>query len=525
LDVEDVAKGLRIADEDGALDGLPASSGPSDPLQAAASAARPEATKAKGQLARNSVVHDKYRLLGDPRLVAGELAFKALHLGTGRRVELRVLAQGSAAQSPEAARMLRAARAAGRAPHSNVLNVIDSGHDMEGRPFVVYELFGGVPLTELVARNGPCELAVAVEIMGQLLDGLSALHARGIVHRQLRPENVLVDGGPDALRVKLTGLAYSVQRDRGADALELPRGYSRYLSPEARRGEATTIEAVDLYAAGVLMRFLLTGDAASECELAPEIERAVARATALDAEERFQSAEQFRACVSALSGPSTRESLIPSGALFSDLRFMLKRREVAREEQTALEQGTGRLELYPVLLVIETYYARVGAPGWAALLEQLPAAEHLLPASGSSGRHRSQGVPSELFSELLQQADQLSGRGNLRFVVELGEELARRGLARFCSALPAQLTPECLIACIPNLWRSLAREGEVWTLEQRDGHARVGVRGQLGPTLERSALFAGMLRGQLRLLSPGCELNMHAAQALGDAADVYVLSW
>ena len=119
----------------------------------------------------------------------------------------------------------------------------------------------------------------------------------------------------------------------------------------------------------------------------------------------------------------------------------------------------------------------------------------------------------------------LASRGNLRFVAELGEELARRGLARFCSALPAQLTPESLVACVPALFRSFRRQGEVVVIEQRSGSARLSLRAATAASLELSALFAGLLRGQLRALSPEAEVNLVAAEALGDGADILVLSW
>ena len=541
-----VAKGLRLADED-----FQVGAGPAEPSLARSGAEEPHASTATGRvlpvtggagtpsdhgellpssLPSGTVVHGKFRVIGVRPRSGDELAFKALHLSTGRRVELRLLPEGVSAHGAESARMLRSARAAGRAPHSNVLNVVDSGVDLEQRPFVVYEQFAGVPCAELLARRGPCDLKVAADIVGQVLDGLSALHARGVFHRQIRPENVLVDGSADEVRVKLVGLGYSLQLGREADAPELPRGYSRYLAPEARRGEAVATPAVDIYATGVLLRYLLTGDAAPTSELPPPVERALGRALADDPDERFPSTEQFRACVSAIAGPSTRESLLPSGSLLSDLRFMLRRSEAALEERGgepdhALDQAAGRLELYPVLLIVESLYARVGALGWSALLSELPDVEQLLPAAGQGDALTAGGVPVALVSAMLRQADQFSGRGNLRLIAELGEELARRGVSRFCAAMPAQLTPECLVACVPVLWRSLVREGEVSFGEHKDGSARVTVRAQALPSLELSALFAGLLRGQLRLLHGDSELNWCASEALGDGADVYVLSW
>ena len=525
-----MAKGLRLADEDF----VPAEPAfVSDrvlPATGAAGTPSDHSELLPSSLPGGTIVHGKFRVVGARPRSGDELAFKALHLSTGRRVELRMLPEGVSAQGVEAERMLRSARAAGRAPHSNVLNVVDSGVDREQGPFVVYEQFAGVPCAALLASRGPCELSVAAEIVGQVLDGLSALHARGVFHRQIRPENVLVDGSGDELRVKLVGLGYSLQRGREADAPELPRGYSRYLAPEARRGEAVATPASDIYAAGVLLRYLLTGDAAPTSELPAPVERALSRALAEDPDERFLSAEQFRACVSAIAGPVTRESLLPSGSLQSDLRFMLRRSEAALEERggepdPGLDHAAGRLELYPVLLIVESLYARVGALGWSALLSELPEVDQLLPASGQGRALTADGVPVTLVSAMLRQADEFSGRGNLRLIAELGEELARRGVSRFCAAMPAQLSPESLVACVPVLWRSLVREGEVSFGEHKGGSARVTVRAQALPSIELSALFAGLLRGQLRLLHGDSELNWSASEALGDGADVYVLSW
>lgn len=531
-----MAKGLPLVDEDFSAGKRPTAAPPVVPRPghlagpgAVLSDASPDEDFVSSAVPNGTVIHGKFRVLAARRRAGDELAFKALHLGTGRRVELRLLAEGVLPESPEAERMLRSARAAGRAPHSNLLNVVDSGLDGERRPFVVYEQFAGVPCSDMVGRLGPCDLIMAADIVGQVLDGLSALHARGVFHRQLRPEHVLVDGTADQPRVKLIGLGYSLMHGRDTAAPELPRGFSRYLAPEARRGEALATPAVDIYAAAVLLRYLLTGADHGERDLPATVEPAVARALAEDPDERFQTAEQFRACLSAIAGPSTRESLLPSGSLLSDLRFMLRRREAAQSERLHATQpdpvvGEGRLEHYPVLLIIESLYARIGAAGWSALLGELSEIEQLLPAAGLADQHRERGVSTTLVEGMLRSADALGGRGNLRMLAELGEELARRGIRRFCSALPLQLTPECLVACVPVVWRSLVRGGEVTANAQHSGTARMSVRCQQ-PSLELSALFAGLLRGQLQLLSPRGEVNWVASQALDDGADVFVLSW
>jgi len=522
-----VAKGSELADDDLAK-ASPVARAALASGERASGSPQPRTASARPASNEAGILHGKFRVLGLRQTLGDELVYKALHLGTGRRVELHMLAQGVAAQSPQAERMLRAARAAGRAPHSNILNVVDSGLDAEQRPFVVYEQFAGISCRELVAERGPCDLRLATEIIGQVLDGLTALHERGVYHRCLRAEHVVVDGGVDDLRVKMSGLGHAGLRNREDEAPALPRAYSRYLAPEARRGEGTLAPAIDIYAAGVLLRFLLTGEAGLDAELPPQIELAVARATAEDRDERFQTAEQFRACLSAITGPTTRASIIPSGSLLSDLRFMVQRRSASEQQDGASLAASGDgglLELYPVLLVIEALYARIGADGWRALLAHVPELEQLLPAAGNSQRFRTKGVASSLLRAMLGHADELSSRGNLRLVAELGEELARRGLGRFCAGLPAQLTPEGLVACVPALWRSIAREGEVVLIEQRTGLARLSVRAQRAPSLELSALFAGLLRGQLRMLAPEAEVNLLASEALGEGADILVLSF
>jgi hypothetical protein len=155
----------------------------------------------------------------------------------------------------------------------------------------------------------------------------------------------------------------------------------------------------------------------------------------------------------------------------------------------------------------------------------VPEIEQLLPAAGRGAQFRDEGVSALLVARMLGKADELCGKSNLRLVVELGEELARRGLDRFCAALPAQLTPGVVVACVPVLWRSIARGGEALQIDQRNGTARLSVRMESGASLELSVLFASLMRGQLRLLTRDGEVNLIAAQALDDGADILVLHW
>lgn len=480
--------------------------------------------QADQQVPRDQVVLDnKFQVLVELGARDDAVLYAGLHLSTGRSVELHLLPRGVPAQSPAGERMVRAARAAGRVPHPNILSVVDSGSDPEGRPFVVYEQFGGVTAADWVERHGPLRPRQVGEIMMQVLAALEALHARGVIHRHLRPESVLIEPGEaTSFRVKLSGFGYASIAGRANEPPDLPRGFSRYLSPEARLGE-TNAKAMDIYAAGVLMRFLLSGDAEPAVGLDATSARIIARATAEAPEERFLTAAHFGSAVAILV-PEGLESLPPPDPLAADLKFLQRRR--ARESGiTETASGKGRLELYPVLMMIEAAYGKLGAEGWRTLCEDVPDAEQLLPAAGNSDAWLAQGVPMDLVARLLAAADRIAGRGDLSFLLEVGAAVEKRGVSRFCPELPAQLTPEVLVDCVPVLWRSLARHGEVVVLDRTVHGARIAIRDQLEPSLELCAVMAGLLRAQLRSLSRAAEVSTLACQALGDAADIFVLSW
>ncbi len=478
----------------------------------------------------DSVLDGKFRVL-DQLSESAELRVHAgVHLQTGRDVELHMLPPGLVANGPAAERLVRAARAAGRAAHANVLNVLDSGTDPEGRPFVVYERFDGETLAALIARDGPFETAEAGQIMTQVLLALEALHARGVIHRYLRPDCVLIERRMNAApRVKVTGFGYAFAASRAnaaqAIAPELPRGYSRFLAPEVRRGESSTSAAIDIYAAGVLMRFLLTGELDRARDLEANAARAIEHATADDPDERFLSAETFASAV-ALLLPAQEQApaLPPEDSLAADLLYMQQRR--ARESGICdAPTGEGRLELIPVLLMVEAIYARSGAAGWERIVREVPDAELLLPAAGRREAYLAQGVPMDLVSRLLGAADRVYGSGDLRSLAEVGEALVRRGLGLFCKALPALSTPDGVVDCVPVIWSSLSRHGQVVVLQRKPRAVRIAVRAQVEPSLELCAVVAGLLRAQLRAIGADAEVNTVACQALGDAADIFVLSW
>lgn len=471
------------------------------------------------------VLANKFRLVKQLGVFDDDVVFEALHTGTERRVRVHMLRPHEQAKSPSAERMRRAARAVGRVPHPHVLGVVDSGLDHTGRPFLVYEYFGSATLAELIQREGPLPVETAARIVCQLLDALAALHQHGVVHRCVRPENVLIDTSSGEARSKLTGFSFATVQGKFEDAPPLPRGFSRYAAPEARRNAEATGAGLDVYAVGVLLRHLLSGDAGKDSGLEPRAERAIARACAEDPEERFTGADRFLAAVSMLlPDAGDVEVTLLEDRLVADFRYMQQRRE--RESGIELTStGASRMELYPVLMMVEAIYARLRGDGWKQLCQQLPQLERLLPGAGNGPRLRQEGVPAELVIDMLRAADALAGHGDLGWLTEIGEAMVKRGLQRFCPQLPAQLSPPGMVDCVGQLWSSIARHGEVVVIERTLTSARVAIRAQTAPSLEVCAVMAGLMRAQLRTMAEDGEVSTIASQALGDAADIFVLSW
>ena len=173
-----------------------------------------------------------------------------------RPVALKRLAENLARDEDLQRRFLREARLAARLAHPNVVRVFDVGED-DGRPFIAMEYVEGGTLAELVAQRGQLPVAETATLGTQMCAGLAAVHAAGLVHRDVKPQNLLLrtDGvlklgdfgiaaGHDGTRLTLAGTVL---------------GTAGYLAPEQARGEEVTA-AADIYAVGAVLYELLTGE-------------------------------------------------------------------------------------------------------------------------------------------------------------------------------------------------------------------------------------------------------------------------
>ena len=185
--------------------------------------------------------------------------YRALHVQLHKPVAVKVLL-GSGRKT--IGRLLREGRAAANVQHENVVAVHDVGALDNETPFLVMELLEGTSLDERLADKGQLPLEEALEITKQLLAGLEAVHASGVVHRDVKPANVfLVESGNDSVHVKL--LDFSISQLSEASRLTATGeivGTPAYLSPEQARGESDLDVRVDIWATGVVLYEMLAGD-------------------------------------------------------------------------------------------------------------------------------------------------------------------------------------------------------------------------------------------------------------------------
>lgn len=173
-----------------------------------------------------------------------------------RDVAVKIL-RGDLSSDPVALlRFQREANAASGLNHPNIVEVYDVGED-EGRHYIVMELMSGTTLKELIGRRGSLDKYEAVSIMEQLVKAVEKAHENGVIHRDIKPQNILVQSDGT---VKITDFGIALAED----ALQLTKsdsvlGSVHYLAPECARGEGASIQS-DIYALGVVFYELLVGD-------------------------------------------------------------------------------------------------------------------------------------------------------------------------------------------------------------------------------------------------------------------------
>ena len=201
------------------------------------------------------VLAGRYRLV--ELLGQGGMAtiFRAHDAQLGRDVAVKVLRAEYGRDPAFVARFRQEAQSAAALNHPNVVNVFDYGME-SGDPFIVMELIDGGDLASIIRERGPLEPVAAARIAQQIFEALDAAHARGIIHRDIKPTNVLLTSGG---RVKVAD--FGIARAFSEAQLTMPGttlGSVHYFSPEQARGEMVT-SASDVYSAGLVLFEMLTG--------------------------------------------------------------------------------------------------------------------------------------------------------------------------------------------------------------------------------------------------------------------------
>ena len=186
--------------------------------------------------------------------------YKATDRILERTVAVKILAEHLSDDERFVARFKREALAVAKLIHPNIVQVYDTGVD-EGRHYIVMEYVEGRSGAQILQRQGPVEPEIAAEIGIQACAGLDYAHRRGIIHRDVKPGNLMIVGGPvggGEMIVKLTdfGIARAIEQTRITQVGSVV-GTAAYLSPEQVRGEEAT-PATDVYALGVVLYQFLT---------------------------------------------------------------------------------------------------------------------------------------------------------------------------------------------------------------------------------------------------------------------------
>lgn len=310
------------------------------------------------------VIAGKYEVIA--RIGAGAMGqvFSALHRELGERVALKFLRREALAHPELVQRFALEARAAARIRSEHVARVFDVGALPNGIPYIVMELLQGETLSDLLVKRGAMPPEVAVDFALHVCEALASAHAKGVVHRDIKPDNLFLvrnGSGPQTIKVLDFGVSKLGLGERGAAGerpsmpTTLPVGSPAYMSPEQIRSFAEVDPRTDVWSLGCTLFELLTatmpfeGSTLIELRAAilekdpvrlrarlasapPELEAVISRCLEKDPERRFANVAELAQALAPFASERARvyvercQFLLPeSGPLESSPRIELRR--------------------------------------------------------------------------------------------------------------------------------------------------------------------------------------------------------
>ena len=349
---------------------------------------RPFACRDSDVVTDRELLGGRYRLL-DPVGDGGMASvFRAEDERLARIVAVKILHQRHLGEHGFVRRFEQEARLIAALSHPNIVTIHDFGHDDDAY-YIVMEYVDGGSLRDLMTREGPLPLERVRDIARQLGLALDATHAQGVVHRDIKPDNILL-GANDQVKISDFGIARGLAQPRQT-ATGFILGSAGYLSPEQARGQAATI-ASDIYSTGIVLYEMLLGSppfmadsplATALCHitqqpaplsgrvpsLPPEAAAAVLRALNKDPDRRFPSASALAAALDPPTGrrqpPDEPTAAVGAPLLAPPSAPSAPRRHTA-QPGAALRPRWRRsflaLPLVGVVGAMAVYYAGLSAP-------------------------------------------------------------------------------------------------------------------------------------------------------------------
>ena len=322
------------------------------------------------------VLSERYRIvrkIGEGGMGA---VYQAEHALIEKKIALKILFQDLTRRPDLIARFLQEAKSASRIGHENVIDISDFGQSPEGLVFIAMEYLDGQDLGKLLKQTGAMDWERARPILMQIVKGLRAAHVNGIIHRDMKPENIYViqrEGRRDFIKVLDFGIAKIINADEmGGPALTqtgMIFGTPEYMSPEQAQGSPPD-HRVDIYAVGCIMYHMLTGHVPftadnfmgiltkhlleapvpprkrrPDLEIMPDVEAICLKAMEKDRDKRFADMDAFYRALGAAGGFAFEPSAVfvaprvPKASL--KYPTLAAANAAARESRTAIASSSG----------------------------------------------------------------------------------------------------------------------------------------------------------------------------------------